>query len=883
MSFFFVDSVFSFGSGLPFAAKVHGFDPTDPTVVFAIAMAVVLVFPLIFERAKIPGLVGLIIAGIALGPHASNLIPEESIVQSLGSAGLLYLMLLVGLEIDMGRFRQERRFSVIFGMWTFLIPQVLGTLGAHYLLGLSWPAAILMASMFASHTLVSYPIVQRLGLVKERVVTTTAGGTVITDTLALTVLAVVAESVRSGGLTGMFWVRQGFLFALYAFAIIWGAPKLGRWFFRHVGDVEGVPGFLFVLSFAFGCAVLAPLAGLEPIIGTFLAGLTLNLLIPEKSRLMIRLRFVGEGLFIPFFLISVGLRVDVGLLIGSSRAWVLMLYMVVAGYITKFLAAYISGKILHFSKEETGVLFGLSVNQAAATLAAVIVGERLGIFSQDVLNGTILMILTTCLGGAWFTERWGRKLALLVEDQPVDSSSAPERIMIPVSESDQVEPLMSLAMMIRQSRSEEALYPAMIVAESEDSDRAVAEAEKVMAAATMQAVEAEVEVHPVVRMSSNMVEEIMGSTRDLRISTIVLDDELSFATEYEHVATRIVEQGRHMVFRFMRTGPLNLCRRFLAAVPPLMERQVGFREAWESLRRLTTQAGATIHLMAEGTTLKSMERRGYFNPGDPNVKTETVTQWNRVVRNVKNRTRDYDMFVFFLARTGQLSWKPPHARLPQLMKRLLGERPCLVIYPPDMKWEKDAATDGKGPVAQFQGLFPPERVFLKMEESTVKKAVDRMVRTVFEESTAARGRLLKDLEIMMREAALRITPECMLLHSHKAFPPAPMVLLATSEQGFADDTNPDGDSQPIHSIVVLLGIPDESSEEHLRRLAVISSMLFVEGRISNICRAVTYEEMITLLSKSDMSGEEKGDALHGHGDKGDEETSMNHRRNGEEQ
>ncbi len=836
--------------GWPLAnADLHRFEMSDPMVVFALALAVVLAVPLLFEKFKLPGLIGLILAGVALGPHATELIPEDSLVQPLGSAGLLYLMFLVGLEIDMHRFSQERRFSVVFGMWTFLIPQILGTLGAVWLLGFPWPAAILMASMFASHTLVPYPIIQRLGLVKERVVTTTAGGTVITDTLALLVLAVVAESTRSGGLTGLFWVRQASLFVVYTGAIVWIAPRLSRWFFRHVGNVEGVPGFLFVLTFAYGCAVLAPLAGLEPIIGTFLAGLTLNLLIPEQSRLMIRLRFVGEALFIPFFLLSVGLRVDVGLLIGSPKAWMVMLYMVAAGYVTKFLAAVITGKALKFSREETGILFGLSVNQAAATLAAVIVGVRLGIFSDEVLNGTILMILATCLLGPWVTERYGRRLALRIGEHELDSSGAPERIMIPIGSAQRIEPLMALAMMLRRPRSGEALYPAMIAPESDDPDTAVAAAEKALAAATLQAVEAETPVNPIVRLSDKMVEEILGSSRDLRISTLVLDDELAFPGEFEHVPSRLIELGRHMVFRFIHPAPVNTCRRILAAVPPLMERQAGFPAAWNAMRRLLNQAGVSLCVLAEQSTLQAMERRQFLKPNEQGVERSPLAHWSRLPLELQKMVGENDLCVVFLARTGQLAWKPAHARLPNLMKRLLGQRPCLIVYPPEMKWEKDPAAAEQSPVVQFQGLFPPPQVFLNMAESSLSEAVKRMVETVFTETQpAARRRLLADLDAMARDAALHIAPECLLLHSHKAVPPAPLVLLATRPEGFAEETPSASNASTPRVVILLLGIPDESPEEHLRRLAAVSAMFHVEGWIDHVRQARTYEELVALLS-----------------------------------
>ena len=839
--------VFEFAN-LPLAkAEAHGFSLQDPSVVFVIALLTVLTAPLIFEKLKIPGLIGLIVAGIVLGPHAVNLIPEDSLIPPLGSIGLLYLMFLVGLEIDMHRFLQERHNSIIFGLTTFLIPQTLGAVGAHYLLGLSWPASVLLASMFASHTLVPYPILQRLGLVKERVATAAAGGTVLTDTLALLVLAVIAESSRGDGLTAFFWIRQGTLFALYTGLIVWLAPRLSRWFFRWVGNVEGVTGFLYVLTFALGCAVLAPLAGLEPIIGTFLAGLTLNMLIPERSRLMIRLRFVGDILFIPFFLLSVGMRVDIELLMQSGKVWLVMAYMVAGGYITKLAAALISGKALGFSREETGVLYGLSVNQAAATLAAVMVGVRLGIFAEDILNGAILMILATCLLGPWVTERYGRRLALQAGERTLDSSGAPERIMIPVNNEQQIEPLMSLAMMLREPHSGEALYPAMMVAENDAPEKDVANAEKLLANATLQAMEAETPVNSVVRVSDNMLEELIGASRDLRISTLVMDEDLSLPSEYEHVPSRLIEEGRHLAFRFVNPCPLNLCRRMTVAVPPLIERQAGFADAWSALMRMLNQIGGNLHIIAEKATLQAMIRRSYFDPKAAHVQTESIIDFSRLPAKIREIHQSTDLTAVFLPRYGQLAWVPAHSRIPNQIKKILGDDPGLIIHPPELKWEKEPTPQGHDPLANFKAMLPAEKVFLKMDEQTVDDAVKKMVTELYPAAEHAniRKKLLDDLQLMARDASLRIVPNCVMLHSHKAAPPAaPTVLLGTRPEGFIETTaSQEGENEPPQALILLLGTPEESAEEHLRRLASIASIFRDENWMDKVVNADSYEQL----------------------------------------
>lgn len=815
---------------------LHGFTIRDPVFVFGLTLAVILAVPLVLKRLRLPGIVGLILAGVVLGPHALDLIPEESVVQPIGAMGLLYLMFLAGIEVDMQRFRRQRHVSAVFGGVTFAIPQILGTLGAVFLLRLSWPAAILMASMFASHTLVPYSIVQRLGLVKERVVTTAVGGTVLTDSLALLVLAVVAESTI-GDLTPVFWVRLVVLLAVYVGLIVLLLPRLGRWFFGRVSS-ESVAGFVFVLAAAFACASAAPLAGLEPIIGAFLAGLALNTLIPEQSRIMARLRFVGESIFIPFFLVSVGLRVDVGLLSGSGRAWAVMGFMVATATATKLAAAAASGRALGLSRDETGLLFGLSVNQAAATLAGVVVGVRLGIFSAEVLNGTILMILATCTLGPWLTERYGRRLALRLSRSSLESSGGPERIMVPMSASEQIEPLMSLALMVRSPRSSQPVYPAMIIpGQADETEKAVAQAERMLADAVILAVEADTPVRPVTRIAPVAAAGVLGASADLRISTIVMDETFTGEGELEHAPSRIVESGRHLVLRFRRPRPLNTSRRILAAVPPLMERQPGFSAAWEVVRRIAGQAGTGIMLLAGRATLEQMVRRKLLDPGDPGTETGQVDDWHDLSDEIRSRFVDGDLPVLFMARRGRLSWQPVQDRLPAMLQRSLPDVSILKVFPPEMKWETEERSGPRS--GSFEEVFTPETVHLGMSNATLPDAMESMLAASL---GAPPADLVDDLHEQLRESALRLAPGCVLVHTHKAGPPAPMVLMGTAAGGFSCPGG--GDAECPSVLIILLGTPDESPEDHLRRLARIARIFHDRELLERIRSAKTYGEVL---------------------------------------
>ena len=280
---------------------------SNPVLIFASILFIILFAPLLPNRLKIPQLIGLILAGALIGPNGVNLLERDSAVVLFGTVGLLYIMFLAGLEIDMGDFKKNSGKSLIFGMYTFLIPMTLGTLSSYYILGFSWMTSILLASMYASHTLIAYPIISKMGVIKNKAVNITVGGTMITDTLALLVLAVIV-GMSSGELGNQFWLKLGISVTVFAAVVMLVFPVLGRWFFKNNDD--NVSQYIFVLALVFLAAFLAEAAGIEAIIGAFLAGLALNKLIPHTSPLMNRIEFVGNALFIPFFLIGVGMLVD---------------------------------------------------------------------------------------------------------------------------------------------------------------------------------------------------------------------------------------------------------------------------------------------------------------------------------------------------------------------------------------------------------------------------------------------------------------------------------------------------------------------------------------------------------------------------------------------
>ena len=391
----------------------------DPVLKFLVVLIIILSAPLLLNKIKVPHLLGLIIAGAIIGPNGFNVLSRDSSIVVTGTTGLLYIMFLAGLEIDMGDFKKNKWKSLTFGLYTFIVPFVLGFVGAYYLLGFSLLTSVLFASLFSSHTLIAYPLVSKLGVAKNLAVNITVGGTMITDVLALLVLAVVV-GMSQGEVGSEFWIKLSGSVLAFGLVVLLIFPIIGRWFFKKVDDK--ISQYIFVLVMIYLAALLAELAGVEAIIGAFLAGLALNRLIPHTSSLMNRVEFVGNAIFIPFFLISVGMLIDFTVFFKSWETIQVASVMLVASILGKYVAAVLTQKTFRLTKHEGKLIFGLSSASAAATLAAVMVGyniilsesesgEPIRLLNEHVLNGSILLILISCTISSFISMASAEKIA----------------------------------------------------------------------------------------------------------------------------------------------------------------------------------------------------------------------------------------------------------------------------------------------------------------------------------------------------------------------------------------------------------------------------------------------------------------------------------------
>ena len=570
---------------------------SNPVLILAVTLLIILFAPLIFRRIRIPGIIGLIIAGMVIGPNCLHVIESINSFQLLASTGLLYIMFLAGLEIDMQEFRHNRKRSLVFGAFTFLIPIIVGYACCIYLFNFTTWSALLLASIFSTHTLLSYPIVSNMGVVKNRAVQVAFGGTIITDSAALILLGFIT-SVVTGGIDGTFWFRVAFSLGLLFFATLYLLPRISRWFFRHI-EGHASSHYIFVLAVVFTSGFLSELAGVEPIIGAFLAGLGLNKVIPHSGILMNRINFIGNTLFIPFFLISAGMLVDVRLFFSGADALLFAGALCVIGVLTKYLAAWITGAIYGYRRYETNLMFGLSVSHAAATLAIIKVGFDIGLFDQTVINATIILILLSCLISSFVTERAARKVAIGEKEVVRKVSERSERILIPVSNPDNIQRLIDLALIIKDPASPEPIYPLSIVEDDAEADEKINIVRKVAESVAEQIASGDRKVEVLKKVDLSIVDGIVRTARAYNISDILISQKSQQSGSnilLGNKASNLLSKSRQSIVISKILQPLNTFHRVIVLLSPNCELENGFGRCVLKINTLLRQLGLETYV-----------------------------------------------------------------------------------------------------------------------------------------------------------------------------------------------------------------------------------------------------------------------------------------------
>lgn len=806
---------------------------SDPVLIFALAMAMFLVVPLLSERLRVPGLIGLIVIGAAVGPNGLGILARDHTMVLLGTVGLLYLMFLVGLELDLNEFNRHRSHSIVFGLSSFALPQVLGT-SLSLALGYSLGSSLLLGAMFASHTLVAYPIASRLGIVKTRSVTTVLGATLITDLLALLVLAIVSRT-HEGSIGPGFWASMLGSLAVYVALVLWGLPKVGRWFFRRV-HTDGPTEYVFTLTALFALAYLAHVAGIEPIIGALLAGFALNRLIPEHSALMSRIKFVAEAVFVPFFLLSVGMLVDVRAF-ADPDAWLVIGALVSATVVSKGIAAWVTRKLFGYASEDGWVMFGLSVSHAAATMAIVLVGYEIGLFDETIVNAVVVIILVTCIIGPWAVTKYGRRVAIREEQRPYEPSAAPTRILIPISHPKTCDTLLDLAFIVRTDPGE-PIHPLMVVREDGDGTEAqVAEAERMLSHAVLYAAGADVPVTPLTRVDQNIASGIARGATETRSSIIVIgwdggrSSRYGISSVFGGVLDQVLEHTRQMVMVAKLGHPLNITTRLVVLVPAGTTRHPGFYDAARVVKVVASQLGAPVLALLLGEDAGAFSRAmGEVKPEVP-VTVDSIPSWSRALSELERRLEPTDLVVVMSARRGMVSWHPKLERLPQQLARLVPES-FVVLYPGQRELGREQPR-ALPEAPSLQGLAPA-RVVRDLPEV----AWDQALRLIIGPSLAGAPEMVDTIVGKLvdssRGLSVELRPGVVVPHASIDGVSEPTLFLGVSAAGVAFP----GTSHRAHLVFVLLS-PRGRPVDHLRSLAELARLAGSDAGLREVLR--TYD------------------------------------------
>lgn len=669
-----------------FDLNIH-FPVTDPTWIFFLVLIIILFAPMILGRLRIPHIIGMILAGVVVGKYGFNILERDSSFELFGKVGLYYIMFLAGLEMDMDDFKKNRTKGLIFGMFTFLIPMGLGIWSSMSMLDYGFLTSVLLASMYASHTLIAYPIISRYGLSRQRTVSITIGGTAVTVVLALMVLAVIGGMYKGEDVGGLFWVLLVAKVVLLFGLIIILMPRISRWFFRTYEDA--VMQFIFVLAMVFLGGGLMELVGMEGILGAFLAGLVLNRFVPHVSPLMNRLEFVGNALFIPYFLIGVGMIIDVRCLFTEGEALKVAVVMTVVATFSKWLAAWITQKIYGMKKVEGSLIFGLSNAQAAATLAAVLIGhgiimengERL--LNDDVLNGTVVMILFTCIISSVVTERAARKMVTQENLMEGSEGKEQERILIPVANPETIEGLVGMALMMRHPKQKESLVALSVINDNNTSETKELIGKRNLERTAMIAAAADASVKTVLRYDLNIAQGIIHTQKEYAVTDIVigLHRKTNLMDSFFGTMTENLLKGTNrqiMIAKLLM--PVNTLRRIVVAVPDKAEYEKGFLKWMTQLCRMGKQLGCRVHFFATEDTLKHL--RALTEKQEANTFTEfsLLEEWDDLLLLTGQVNYDH-LFVVVSSRKGSISYQTSFERLPSQISKYFANNSLLIVYP----------------------------------------------------------------------------------------------------------------------------------------------------------------------------------------------------------
>ena len=662
----------------------------NPTWIFFLVLMIILFAPILLGRLRIPHIIGMILAGVVVGKYGLNILERDSSFELFGKVGIYYIMFLAGLEMDLENLKKNIAKALVFGVLTFGIPFGIGMWVGMSALGFSMGASVLLSCIFASHTLVSYPIVGRYGMARHDSVSISIGGTMFALTVSLFVLAGVSGLYR-GELDSGSWILFVVKCIAYCAFVFLVFPKFARWFFRKYED--NVMQYIFVLSLVFLSAALAEFAGLEGIFGAFLAGLVLNRLIPHVSPLMNRTEFVGNALFIPYFLIGVGMLINLGSLFSGMETLKVVVVMLLVATLTKWLAAWLTQKIYRMTGTARQMMFGLSNAHAAGALAMVMVGTKIEVvpgeflMNEGMLNGVVIMILFSCIVSSMVTEHAARAMAVAEENGEMDMARGKEdeRLMVSIANPETVEPLVNMALMMRNPKSKKELLAVTVEVEYDEAKKQakLAQRRKSLEHAARIASAVDVPMKTRCRLSTNAATGILNTASEMNATEIVLGlhHKHGLLDSFLGSFAQSILKGTHRQLMIVKClMPVNTMRRIMVAVPPNAEYESGFYKWVERISRIGGQLGCRVHFWAHPDTIQRIN--GYVNRLHSNLRVEftVMDDWDDLLLMSSKIAYDH-LTVIVSARKGAISYQSSFEELPNQITRYFSNSSLILIYP----------------------------------------------------------------------------------------------------------------------------------------------------------------------------------------------------------
>jgi Kef-type K+ transport system membrane component KefB len=624
----------------------------------------------------------LILSGLVVGPHGFNLIEKNDAVNLFSTIGLLYIMFLAGLELNLTEFSRNKHKSLLFGFFTFSIPLLIGFPVCYYILRYSLLSSLLTASMFSTHTLIAYPIVSKLDLTKNEAVAITVGGTIITDTAVLMILAIIT-SIHAGTGGWEHWLSVIISFSLFFLFIFRLVPMVARWVLKRVEN-ERYSHFIFVLATVFFSSFVAELAGLEAIIGAFMTGLVINKLIPKTSPLMYRIEFAGSSLFIPFFLISVGMIIDLKSLFGGTATLVVAVALTITALAGKFFAARITGILLKYSRNQQKLIFGLSSAHAVATLAVITVGFNMGLLDLAVLNGTIVLILITCIIGSLVTERAGRAMIITQEMQqePV-SKKGINRFLVPIANPQSMMELMDLTLNLSEPKEHAPIFALSVVDDDQKAAVKLAESREILGKLMKHAAETERKVEIISTIDQNISNGIRRVIKEIAATDLVIgaSPKSRFADMiFGNVITNLLKNTNQEVFVYKPVIPVMNLKKIQVLCPSYTEMESGFRPWLQKISTFAFNLNLPCEIYGDErlhTAIKSVTKKLTHKPEMSFVKLN--------VNNAEEldwlKSKPTDLIVFIKVRQSSVSYSWETKSILTKLEQLKTANSLLIISP----------------------------------------------------------------------------------------------------------------------------------------------------------------------------------------------------------